>query len=155
MDNFAVVGVGASACGLEAFTDLLLNLPPATGFAFVLVQHLDARHESILAQLLASKTQMPVIQATDHMVVEANHVYIIPPNTEMEISKRNLTLKRRPGGPARHLPIDIFLTSLARDAGSSAVSVVLSGTASDGTPGLKAIKAEGGICLLYTSPSPR
>jgi two-component system, chemotaxis family, CheB/CheR fusion protein len=144
-DNFAVVGIGASAGGLEAFTDLLRYLPADTGMAFVLVQHLDPRHESILAELLSSKTPMPVLQVTGDTRVEPNRVYIIPPNSEMVISERTLRLQPRSSGIEQFHPIDTFLRSLAQDARANAVGIVLSGTASDGTLGLKAIKQESGI----------
>src|SRR6266699_4800562 len=119
-DDFTVVGIGASAGGLEAFTDLLRHLRPDTGMAFVLVQHLDPRHESILAELLASKTSMPVLQVTGDTRVEPNHVYIIPPNSTMVISERTLRLQPRSTGVDLHHPIDTFLTSLAQDTHSNA-----------------------------------
>ena len=141
-----IVGIGASAGGLEAFSELLRNLPPQTGMAFVLVQHLDPHHESILADLLANYTRMPVIQVLDDVHVEPNRVYVIPPNATMAIADGVLRLSR----PAQQLPhqrraIDTFFTSLAENMHSRAIGVVLSGAASDGTLGLKAIKAEGGI----------
>ncbi len=140
-----VVGIGASAGGLEAFTQLLQNLPANTGMAFVLVQHLDPHHESILSELLSTQTQMPVTQAIQATAVEPNHVYIIPPNTRMEIEGGVLKLTPRATDRARHLPIDYFLSSLANDQRSRAIGVILSGTASDGTIGLKEIKLQGGI----------
>ncbi len=140
-----VVGIGASAGGLEAFTQLLQNLPANTGMAFVLVQHLDPHHESILSELLSTQTQMPVTQAVQETSVEPNHVYIIPPNTRMEIEGGVLKLTPRTSDRARHLPIDYFLSSLAGDQHSRAIGVILSGTASDGTIGLKEIKMKGGI----------
>jgi hypothetical protein len=140
-----VVGIGASAGGLEAFRLLLKSLPPDTGLAFVLVQHLDPGHESMLTSLLSKATQMPVAEVKEGMRAEPNHVYIIPPNTTMGIlnGDLHLTARREPG--SRHMPIDYFLRSLADDQGSGAIGVILSGAATDGTLGLKAIKAEGGI----------
>ena len=140
-----VVGVGASAGGLEAFTELLKHLPPTTGLAFVLVQHLDPHHESALPELLASKTGMPVVQVRNDTTLEADHVYVIPPNALMLVRNRLLTLEERPEAPARFRPVDAFLTSLADEFRSNAIGIVLSGSASDGTLGLKKIKAEGGI----------
>jgi two-component system CheB/CheR fusion protein len=140
-----IVGVGASAGGFEAFKELLKALPSDTGQAFVLVQHLDPGHESLLAKLLAKATAMPVAEVVEGMAVEPNHVYIIPPNKTMEIKNGTLHLMPRGEPTAQHLPIDHFLRSLAEDQGNRAIGVILSGTASDGTQGLKAIKAEGGI----------
>jgi two-component system CheB/CheR fusion protein len=140
-----IVGIGASAGGLEAFRLLLKNLPPDTDLAFVLVQHLDPGHESMLTSLLSKATQMPVTEVKEGMRAEPNHVYIIPPNTTMGILKGNLHLTARMEPGFRHMPIDYFLRSLADDQGSGAIGVILSGAATDGTLGLKAIKAEGGI----------
>src|SRR6266852_1094004 len=142
---FPIVGVGASAGGLEAFTQLLKALPPRTGMAYVLVQHLDPTHESVLTELLTKTTEMPVRQVTDATLVEHNHVYVIPPNVDMFISQGLLRLMARTEARGHHMPIDGFLRSLAEDQGSNAIGVILSGTASDGTLGLAAIKAEGGI----------
>ncbi len=144
-DGFTVVGVGASAGGLEAFTEFLQYLPRDTGLAFVLVQHLDPRHPSILADLLAQKTQLTVAQVQDGTRVEPNRIYVIPPNTAMAIHHRTLNLTPRSTEGRQHRPIDVFFASLAEDLHSAAIGVVFSGTASDGTLGLKAIKAEGGI----------
>ncbi len=140
-----IVGVGASAGGFEAFRELLKALPSDTGLALVLVQHLDPGHESLLAKLLSKATTMPVAEVEEGMTVEPNHVYVIPPNKTMGISNGTLHLMARGEPMAKHLPIDYFLTSLAADRGNRAIGVILSGTASDGTMGLKAIKSEGGI----------
>ncbi len=145
-----VVGVGASAGGLEAFTELLRSLPNDTGMAFVLVQHLDPRHTSLLQELLAPASSMMVIRAADGMRVEPDRVYVIPPNACMTIAHGILHLEER----ADHsMTIDHFFRSLAADYGSRAIGVVLSGTASDGTLGLKAIKAEGGITFAQDEKS--
>ena len=140
-----VVGVGASAGGLEAFSELLTHLPLDTGFGFVLVQHLDPQHESALTTLLGRVTALPVHEVTDHQRVEPNHVYVIPPNTDLTLEGGVLTLQPRPDTRAPHRSIDFFFETLARDCGPCAVGVILSGTATDGTPGLEAIKAAGGI----------
>jgi len=140
-----IVGVGASAGGFEAFRELLKALPSDTGLALVLVQHLDPGHESLLAKLLSKATTMPVAEVEEGMTVEPNHVYVIPPNKTMGIRNGTLHLMARGEPTAKHLPIDYFLTSLAADRGNRAIGVILSGTASDGTMGLKAIKSEGGI----------
>ncbi|MDQ1300776.1 MAG: hypothetical protein QG637_696, partial [Chloroflexota bacterium] len=144
--SFSIVGIGASAGGLDAFTQLLKHLPVDTGMGFVLVQHLDPVHESVLTQLLSRATAMPVREVTDALRVEPNHVYVIPPNVRMEISRGVLRLRPRDEtGRGAHHSIDLFFESLARDRRAQAIGVVLSGTASDGTLGLEAIKAGGGI----------
>jgi two-component system CheB/CheR fusion protein len=140
-----IVGVGASAGGFEAFRELLKSLPSDTGLALVLVQHLDPGHESLLAKLLSKATAMPVAEVEEGMKVEPNHVYVVPPNKIMGIGNGTLHLLDRGDPKALHLPIDYFLNSLADDQGNRAIGVILSGTASDGTMGLKAIKSEGGI----------
>ena len=140
-----IVGVGASAGGFEAFRELLKALPSDTGLALVLVQHLDPGHESLLAKLLSKATTMPVAEVEEGMTVEPNHVYVIPPNKTMGITNGTLHLMARGEPMTKHLPIDYFLASLAADRGNRAIGVILSGTASDGTMGLKAIKSEGGI----------
>ena len=141
-----VVGFGASAGGLEAMTDVLHELADDTGMAIVFIQHLDPKHTSMLSDLLSRATHMPVHQATNGMRVEANNVFVIPPNTCMGIRHGALYMEPREAG-APHMPIDYFFRSLAEDQGSKAIGVVLSGTASDGTLGLKAIKEAGGIAL--------
>ena len=141
----SIVGLGASAGGLEAYTQLLHHLPADTGMAFVLVQHLDPAHESELTRILARATPMPTCEVTDNLRVEPNHVYVIPPNVNMSIVGGELKLVPRPAGRAPHRSIDFFFESLAQDQRERAVGVVLSGTASDGTLGLEAIKAEAGI----------
>ncbi len=140
-----VVGIGASAGGLEAFAELIQSLPDDSGMAFVLVQHLDPHHESFLAELLAGHTRMSVNQAVQETPVEPNHVYIIPPDTSMTIKDGVLRLVPRGDSRGLHLPIDLFLCSLAEDRKSRSIGVILSGSASDGTIGLKAIKSVGGI----------
>ena len=143
--SFPIVGVGASAGGLEAFTQLLRALPLDTGMGFVLVQHLDPEHESALTQILSRATSLPVCDVTNNQTVQPNCVYIIPPDTNLSIVAGVLKLQPRPKTRTPHRPIDSFFESLALDHRERAIGVVLSGTASDGTLGLEAIKAEGGI----------
>jgi two-component system CheB/CheR fusion protein len=143
--DLIVVGVGASAGGLEAFSELLKYLPLTTGMAFVLVQHLDPHHQSILSELLATKTSLRVLQVQNQTRIQPDCVYVIPPNTLMQIRDGILILQTRPPIPEMFKPIDAFFQSLAHEYQLNAVGVVLSGTATDGTLGLKAIKAEGGI----------
>lgn len=143
---FPIVGVGASAGGLEAFTQLLRHLPADSGMAFVLIQHLDPTHASFLGEALSKATAMTVSQAEDGTAVEPDHVYVIPPDADISIRHGRLNLvPRAPDGRRSHLSVDHFLRSLAAERGSHAIGVVLSGNASDGTEGLRAIKAENGI----------
>ena len=121
-----IVGVGASAGGLEAFSRLIGDLPANTGLAYVLVQHLDRRHDSVLAELLGRTTAVPVAQATDGMKIEADRAYVIPPNVTMTVADGHLRLvQRATGGP--HLSIGAFLCSLAEVRGPGAIGVILSG----------------------------
>lgn len=143
--GFPIVGVGASAGGLDAFSRLLQALPDDTGMAFVLVQHLSPTHTSSLAAILSKKTKMPVSEARDSELAQPNHVYVIPPGMDMVISSGLLNLTPRNAEQKQHLPIDQFLCSLAEDKGVQAIGVILSGAATDGTLGLEAIKANGGI----------
>jgi two-component system CheB/CheR fusion protein len=141
-----VVGVGASAGGLEAFKELLTHLPVDTGMAFVLIQHLDPTHESFLVEALSKATEMPVGQVRHGEEVAPNRVYVIPPNADVGIAQGRLSLTpRQVDGRRLHLPVDSFFRALAAELGSAAIGVVLSGTASDGTEGLASIKAENGI----------
>jgi two-component system, chemotaxis family, CheB/CheR fusion protein len=143
--SFPIVGIGASAGGLEAFSALLKQLPLDTGMGFVLVQHLDPVHDSALTQLLGRATSLPVHEVTNHLRVEPNHVYVIPPNRTLSITAGVLTLGPRPKTRTPHRSIDFFFEALANDQRDRAIGVILSGTATDGTVGLEAIKAEGGI----------
>ena len=139
-----IVGIGASAGGLDAFERLLQHLPVDTGYACVLVQHLDANHPSSLSEILGGVTTMPVVEVVDAQVVRANHVYVIPPNTELSVRGGMLRLAARQPG-AKAMPIDHFLQSLADDARSRAVGVVLSGNGVDGAAGLRSVKDAGGV----------
>src|SRR5262245_55452850 len=152
-DLIAVVGVGASAGGLEAFRQLLKLLPVKTGMAIVLVTHLDPRHESILPDLLAKATPLPVSEVEDGTPVAPDHIYVMPRNTTMAIEGGALRLWPREKGRGQHRPIDTFLRSLAEDQNSRAIGIILSGTATDGTLGLEAVKAEGGITFAQEPKS--
>ncbi|MEG4326678.1 chemotaxis protein CheB [Microcoleus sp. herbarium5] len=142
---FPIVGIAASAGGLAAFMALLSHLPSDTGMAFVLIQHLDPNHKSLLSEILARRTQMPVNEVEDGVAVEPNQVYVIPPNTKMVLCKGALQLSPREKIYGKYLPGDAFFTSLAIDRGHKAIAVVLSGGDGDGSLGLKAIKAAGGM----------
>ncbi len=148
---FPVVGVGASAGGLEAFTRLLKHLPPDTGMGFVLVQHLDPTHESKLTELLDRAARMPVVEPRNGIRVAPDHVYIIPPNRGLLMDDGRLKLT--PRGRGRVLPVDTFLKSLAEERGRQAIGVILSDTATDGAEGLEAIKAAGGITFAQDEKS--
>jgi len=150
--SFPIVGVGASAGGLEAFTELLSHLPADTGMAFVLIQHLDPKHESHLTELLSKASTMPVTELKGDTRAVANHVYVIPPRCNLAISSGVLHTPPRSNG-GRNMPVDAFLRTLAGDRGRKAFGVVLSGTGSDGTLGLQAIKAEGGITFAQEKRS--
>jgi two-component system CheB/CheR fusion protein len=151
--SFPIVGIGASAGGLEAFTQLLGALPLDTGLAFVLVQHLDPKHESMLTALLARATPLPIHEARDGMRIEANHIYVIPSNANLAVLHGRLSLMPRTEARGQHLSVDFFFRSLAADQKSRAIGVILSGTASDGTEGLRAIKAEGGLTFAQDEKS--
>ena len=145
-ERFPVVAVGASAGGLEAFSALLAHLPADTGMAFVLIQHLAPGHESMLSQLLSRATAMPVNEIEDGTVLSPNQVYVIPPNVMLTISGPVLRLNPRESAE-RQTPIDRFLRSLAANHKSNAIAVILSGTGSDGTLGVLAIREEGGVAF--------
>jgi len=142
---FPIVGVGASAGGLEAFSELLRYLPEKTGMAYVLVQHLDPKHGSVLQEILARTTRIPVTEVTQGAVVQPDHAYVIPANTNLTLKNGTLLLGSRVLTRGQHMPINNFFRSLAESAGQQAIGVILSGTASDGTEGCRAIKAAGGI----------
>ncbi len=152
---FPVVGIGASAGGLDAFKKLLKAIPEDSGMAYVLVQHLDPKHESLLPELLQKVTKIPVIEITDDIKVHPDHIYVIPSNKMMVATDGVLLLAPRPekNNTARNLPIDLFFKSLAQVHQEHAIGVVLSGTASDGTQGLKAIKEHGGITFAQDEAS--
>lgn len=153
--SFPIVGIGASAGGLEAFTELLSHLPNNTGMAFVLVQHLDPDHPSLLSDLMSRTTQMPVQEIQDGVTVEPNQVYVIPSNTVLTIADGCLRIQPRPQSRQRIQVIDTFFNSLATDWGNKAIGVVLSGADADGTLGLEAIKAAGGITFAQLESSAR
>lgn len=152
-DRFAVVGVGASAGGLEAFTQFLTHLPTDTGMAIVLVQHLDPSQGSLLSDIITRTTAMPVQAVVDGIAVAPNQVYVIPPNTVLDIERGQLRLHPRDPAQRVNKTIDRFFESLARDRGHNAIGVVLSGGDSDGTLGLEAIKAAGGITFAQSEAS--
>jgi len=149
---FLIAGVGASAGGLEAFTQLLKNISADTGIAFVFVSHLDPNYKSMLRELLGRESKMPVVSIEQNMRVRANHVYVLPQNQHLTITQGFLQLQPRKKSDGHH-PIDEFFNSLAKDQGNWAIGVLLSGTGTDGTTGLESIKAEGGITFVQTEAS--
>ncbi|MCU1257551.1 MAG: luxQ [Bryobacterales bacterium] len=153
-ESFSIVGIGASAGGLEACSTLLKHLPPDTGLAFVVVQHLDPSHQSLLTTLLARATRIPVQEVSDGMVVGPNKVYVMPPNVDMVLSAGTLHLTpREKVRDGQRMPINTFLRSLAEDCRHRAIGVILSGTGSDGALGLDTIKAEGGFTFAQDTQS--
>jgi two-component system CheB/CheR fusion protein len=146
--DFLITAIGASAGGIEAFTELIKNLQPETGMAFVLIQHLDPKHHSLLTELMSKETSIRVSEVTDGMAMEPDHVYVIPPNTTMSIYDHALRLSPRDETHAQHMPIDHFMRSLAEHHGNRAIGVILSGSGSDGTLGMREIQAHGGVTFV-------
>jgi two-component system CheB/CheR fusion protein len=144
---FPVVGIGASAGGLEAFRKLLEALPADTGIAFVLIPHLEPTHASMMVDLLGLHTAMTVLQITDGMTIERDRVYVIPPQAYLSIRDGQLRLSRPEAPHGARLPFDFFLHSLADQYGERAVAVILSGTGADGSVGLKAVSDKGGLVI--------
>jgi two-component system CheB/CheR fusion protein len=153
--SFTVVGIGASAGGLEAISELLAGIAPSSGMAFLVVQHLAPFRPSLLPEILSKHTSIAVVEAVDGMVIEIDHVYVIPPNTSMSIARRHIRLQPRGETLGPPMPIDDLFDSLARDLGVNAIGVILSGNGSDGALGLQAIQAEGGITFAQDTASAR
>src|SRR2546430_2521634 len=153
-DNLLIAAIGASAGGIEATTELLSHVPPDTGMAFVLVQHLDPSHHSMLTELLSKKTPMRVVEVTNGMTVEPNQVYVIPPNATMSISNHTLQLgPRTESSRGVHMSIDHFMRALAEEQGNRAIGIILSGSGTDGTAGLAQIQAQGGMTFAQDEAS--
>jgi two-component system, chemotaxis family, CheB/CheR fusion protein len=150
---FPVVGVGASAGGLEALTVFLKALSSNLGMAYILVPHLDPHRESAFTQILERLTKMPVQQVQDRALIQADHIYVIPPNYELTLADSHLHISDRGQPRITTATIDTFFRSLAGSQGSNAIGIILSGTGSDGTIGLTAIKGEGGITFAQDTRS--
>jgi two-component system CheB/CheR fusion protein len=150
---FPVVGIGASAGGLEAFKRLIRGLPENPGMALILVQHLEPTHESMLTDLLQKVSRLTIQEITDNVLIEPDHVYIIPPNRTLTANDGRLQLSPRPPKTEKHMPIDVFFASLAEVHQGQAIGVVLSGSAMDGTAGLKEIKDHGGLTFAQDPSS--
>ena len=147
-----VVGIGASAGGLEALQQFLTFLPSNTGMAFVVIQHLSPDHKSLLADILGKYCAMPITEISDGMRVERNHVYMIPPRYNVEIISDVLMLRSYDPGRINH-PIDYFFRSLAESYENRSVAVILSGTGSDGTNGIRSIKEHNGVIIVQSPES--
>ena len=146
--DFPVVALGASAGGLDAFKKFFDALPANSGMAFVLIQHLDPTHESLMVDLLAGHTRMKVLQATDRMRLARDHVYLIPPGAYLAINDGILRLSKPLERHGARMPFDFFLRSLAEECGERAICAILSGTGTDGSLGLKAVKEKGGLVIV-------
>ncbi len=144
---FPIVGMGASAGGLEAFEQFFSKMSPQSGIAFVLIPHLDPTHASMMTELLRRVTSMEVTEAKEGMKVKPDHVYVIPPNKEMSIFHGTLSLQPPKLAHGLRMPIDAFFRSLAEDQGETAIGIILSGTGTDGTLGLRAIHGAGGMAM--------
>lgn len=147
------VCIGASAGGLEAIELFFKNMPSDSGLAFVVVQHLSPDYKSLMVELLSKHTNMPVLRSEDGMQVKANHVYLIPPKKNLTIFHGKLLLSEQDTSRGVNLPIDVFLRSLAEDMGEKAIAIILSGTGSDGTRGIRAIKEQGGMIMAQSEES--
>ena len=145
--RFLYVGIGASAGGLDALKKILSNIPENSGMAFIIVQHMDPTHKSGLVNILARYTDLEVLEIVDGVQVESEHVYIIPPNKDLGILDGKLQLMEPIEPHGLRMPINYFFTSLAQDQGDKSVGIILSGFGTDGSIGLKSIKANGGICI--------
>src|SRR4051794_35506852 len=143
-----VVGIGASAGGLEALEHFFDNVPTKTGMPFVVVQHLSPDFKSLMDEILARRTPLPISLVEDAMVVEGDHIYLIPPKKEMIISGGRLLLSERDRDQELTLPIDVFFRSLAQDCATRAIAVVLSGGGSDGSRGIRAVHEAGGLVVV-------
>ena len=146
--DFPVVALGASAGGLDTFRKFFDALPANNGMAFVLIQHLDPKHQSLMVDLLTGNTPMKVLQAADGMQVERDHVYLIPPGAYLAIREGILRLSKPLERHGARMPFDFFLRSLADECGERAICAILSGTGTDGSLGLKAVKEKGGLVIV-------
>ena len=148
-----IVGIGASAGGLDALQKFFPMIAPDCGLAFVVVQHLAPEHRSTLADLLARSSRLQVTLIEQETAVQPNHVFVIPPNATLTIKAGRLHLSKPTAPRGFRTPIDSFFISLAEDQGENAACVILSGTGSDGTLGMRAIKEHGGLTLAQTAES--
>ena len=153
IDKYPIVGIGASAGGLEALEEFFKNMPGNTGISFIVIQHLDPTHKSIMPELLQRTTSLEVLQVSDGLKLKPDHVYIMPPNKSMSILNNKLHLFEPVESRGLRLPIDVFFRSLADDRLENSIGVILSGMGSDGSLGIKAIKEKGGIAVVQEPSS--
>jgi two-component system CheB/CheR fusion protein len=151
--SFPIVGIGASAGGLESFSELLARVPADTGMAYVFVQHLDPAHDSRLVEILSKRAEFPVEQAREGTKILPDRLYVIPPNTTLTMGGGVLHLRSRDPSEKPHRPIDVFLHSLAHQRASNAIGIILSGSGSDGTIGIQTVKRTGGITFAQDESS--
>jgi chemotaxis response regulator CheB len=150
-----VIGVGASAGGLEALERFFGAVPPDTPFAFIVVQHLSPDHKSLMADILGKRTRLPVAEAHDGQRILPSHVYLVPPRSNLYVEDEHIRFRERAAAHTLNLPVDILFRSLAEQYGDLAVGIVLSGTGSDGRIGIEAIKTAGGVVLAKDPSSAR
>jgi two-component system CheB/CheR fusion protein len=155
MPNLPIVGIGASAGGVEALERFFKSMPADNGMGFVVVTHLPPNRVSMLAAIISRSAQMPVVDARDGETVEAEHVYVLPPGAILTIREGRLHLRHTSAAHHERTPIDVFFTSLAQDQSEHAIGIVLSGGGSDGTLGLKAIKENGGLTVAQGANATR
>ncbi len=151
--NFMIAGIGASAGGLEALEEFFKNMPANSGLGFVVVQHLSPDYKSLMGELLSRYTDMSIYRVEDGMIVEPNSIYLIPPKKNMSLFHKRLYLTDQDHKHGLNLPIDIFLRSLAEDMGKNSIGIILSGTGSDGSLGIRAIKEAGGMVMVQDDRS--
>ncbi|MEM7658687.1 MAG: chemotaxis protein CheB, partial [Bacteroidota bacterium] len=152
-NKFPIVGIGASAGGLKAIEELLRGLPRQPGIAFIIVQHLSRRFKSLMAEILAKDTKMPILLAENGLEVKPDHIYLIPAGRNLTISKNQLVVDDQTNQDGLHHVIDIFFHSLGQDAQENAIAVILSGTGSDGSRGIRTIKESGGLVIVQEPKS--
>ena len=151
--DFPIVAIGASAGGLEALTSLVENLTPDFGMAYLVVEHLDPNHKSMLVELLSRKTTVPIEEARQGTLVAPDRIYVIPPNRNLSLADGRLNLSSRGASPAKHMPIDFLFRSVSRECPGNCIGIVLSGTGSDGSLGVEEIKSADGITLAQDEDS--
>ena len=151
--SFRIVGIGASAGGLESLSELIARLPASTGMAYIFVQHLDPRHSSNLVSILSKRATLPVEEVLEGMKVRPDHLYVIAPNTTLTMGGYVLHLRSRDPSERPHHPVDTLFHSLAEQRGSNVIGIILSGSGSDGASGIQAIKQAGGITFAQDESS--
>jgi two-component system CheB/CheR fusion protein len=151
--SFPIVGIGASAGGLESFSELIARIPVDTGMAYVFVQHLDPSHGSLLVEILSKRAGFPVEEAREGVKILPDHLYVIAPNTTLTIGGDVLHLRSRDPAERPHHPVDTLFRSLAEQRGPNAIGIILSGNGSDGAKGIQAVKQAGGITFAQEESS--